>query len=266
MYRNENGYFYATNCRFIALPCLHIPNITKLKHANSHLWLIDCGKGFESPPPEGHESPTLPDGSKLNEAEFCRDLAQRVMHLCESYQIKAHLLGSPKHNWSEGQRADAANAHTQQSSACTLISLRLNRGNKSGAPQFSNSSGVSAYFYLKDQSIWNWITESSSNASKSLARLFLECLHKGSGFTKRGIKKNRHPLLTRLKMPAVVVRCGFLDNREEAQGLQRPALRQRIAESLVEAMLVVNQYGISDLDEVGLKQALNGIHKEANQL
>gem|GEM_PF-6841419 len=128
LYGNENGYFYATYCQFIALPCPHIPNITNLKHANSHLWLIDCGKGFESPPPEGHESPTLPDGSKLNEAEFCRDLAQRVMQLCDSYQIKADLLGSPKHQWSESQRADAANNYAQQSSTCILISLRLNRG------------------------------------------------------------------------------------------------------------------------------------------
>ena len=232
-----------------------------LKEAHKHLWLLDCGKGIQDPLEEAHESPKLPDGRKLNEGEFSRDLTQRVLNLCESYRLKAKLLATASNGWSELNRADTANAYLAQDQNCVLISIRLNRANHGESNIFTSSTGVSAYYFHKDQTLWSWITEPSwSKSSKILARLLLEYLCKATGFSKRGIKKNKHPLLRALKMPAVILRCGFLQNQKEVSALLDPKVRQKIAEHVVQAMLEVEGVGIADLNSSDLP-----FYRAANQ-
>ena len=71
-----------------------------------------------------------------------------------------------------------------------------------------------------------------------VARALEGALANGAGFTDKGLIRNRFFVLRRTSMPAVLVETAYLSNYEDAVRLSDAAVRQRIADTLADALTV----------------------------
>lgn len=62
------------------------------------------------------------------------------------------------------------------------------------------------------------------------------------GVSSRGVKQARFRVLRKAQYPAVLVECGFLSNRSEANRCASPSYRDAVAERIAEA-LIVQRFG-----------------------
>lgn len=77
--------------------------------------------------------------------------------------------------------------------------------------------------------------------SEVLAEEVAKALHKGTGWTFRGVKQARFTVLKEARMPAVVVEAGFLSHHEQGLLLLRPDVQERIARSIVDAIIAYDR-------------------------
>lgn len=75
-------------------------------------------------------------------------------------------------------------------------------------------------------------------ADLTLAKALEGALENATGFTDKGIIRNRFFVLRHTTMPAVLVETAYLSNYTDAARLGDPAVRQRIADGLAEALAV----------------------------
>jgi hypothetical protein len=66
-------------------------------------------------------------------------------------------------------------------------------------------------------------------------------------------------------MPGVLLRCGFINNEQEAQKLLDDDIREEVARNMVKAMLMTERLGLDGLESMETPNA-EFHYKAANQL
>ena len=180
---------------------------------------IDAGHG---PDTAGKRSP---DGS-LREFEFNRVVAEYVAEGLAQYDGVTYKFthdAAGKTDVPLRTRTNAANAWP----ADVLVSIHAN----AAAGTWGVAQGIETFAY-----------SAQSTAAVKLAKAVQAQLLEKTGRKDRGVKFGNLHMVRETKMPAILVECGFMDNREEAALLKTDAYRRKCAEAIVEGIASV--YGL----------------------
>jgi N-acetylmuramoyl-L-alanine amidase len=77
----------------------------------------------------------------------------------------------------------------------------------------------------------------ASARAKTLASLIQRYAMKTTSGENRGIKRARFYVLRRSRIPAVLIECGFLTNRQDARRASRAAWRDQLARQIARAII-----------------------------
>ena len=107
------------------------------------------------------------------------------------------------------------------------ISIHANASGDS----WSTANGIETFHHPK-----------SSEASKKLAAALQNKLIEKTKLRNRGVKQADFQVVRETKMPAALIECGFMSNKEEAALLKSDSYRKLCAEAIVEA--IVQMYSL----------------------
>ncbi|TDL32556.1 N-acetylmuramoyl-L-alanine amidase [Jeotgalibacillus sp. S-D1] len=172
---------------------------------------IDAGHGYET---AGKRSP---DG--MREYAFNRAAAKEcILHL-EKASIQTIQLHDDALDVPLAQRTNRAN----QAGAHYYISIHANAfGNGS----WNAASGIETYIHSV-----------KGEKALKLAQIIHSSLIKKTGSKDRGVKKQDFHVLRETNMPAVLIECGFMTNKEEKALLASPAFRAKCGKIIAEAII-----------------------------
>ena len=172
---------------------------------------IDDGHGVGT---AGKRTPKFADDSYMEENMFNKEVAENLFQMCEEIGIEAVLVAHEAYDVSLQSRVDRAN----HADADAYISIHANAyGN-----DWNNAHGVES-----------WIKEGTGQPTLDLACEIQKGLIKETKRRDRGVKKSDNLyVLNQTKMPAVLVECGFMTNREEAELLRLSEYRMSCAKGI----------------------------------
>ena len=172
---------------------------------------IDDGHGAETP---GKRTPKFADGSVMKENAFNKIVAgylEVALKRCGFAVVQT----SPENNdvplSVRAKRANHANSDLH-------ISVHANAYGNS----WNGANGIETFVY-------NLHDTRSTRAAKAIQKEMI----KATGLHDRGVKENPNLyILNSTKMPAVLVECGFMTNKKEAELLRSDSYRRTIAEAI----------------------------------
>ena len=186
--------------------------------------VIDAGHGPDTP---GKRSPD----ESLREYQFnsavARYVADELLHGYEDVEIL--LTHDDSRDVSLRERTDRANAWK----ADVFVSIHANAY---GAGGWNDAKGIETFVYTTRPA-----------AAVKLAEAVHRNLIRMTGRPDRGVKTANFHVLRETKMPAILVECGFMTNREEAALLKTDAYRRKCAEAIVAGIAEV--YGLRKKSE-----------------
>lgn len=178
--------------------------------------VIDAGHGYNTP------GKRTPDGS-MREWEFNAATAEHVKRLLSKYDgVQVLFTHDPtgKVDVPLKERTDKANRW----GANVFVSIHANaHGN--GA-KWTDAHGIETYIH-----------PNASATSKALAQKIQSAMIRFTGRRDRGVRTADFHVLRETKMPAVLVECGFMTNKEEAKLLKDKGYREKCASAIVEALV-----------------------------
>ncbi|WDI03973.1 N-acetylmuramoyl-L-alanine amidase [Paenibacillus urinalis] len=192
--------------------------------------VIDAGHGYYT------LGKRCPDGS-MREWEFNSVVANYVAQMLAAYdgvETKFTHDTTGKTDVMLSARTKAANAW----SADILVSIHAN----AAAGTWGIAEGIETFVY-----------STKSTASVKLANAVQAQLIARTGRRNRGVKTGDLHMVRETKMPAILVECGFMDNREEAALLKTDAYRRKCAEAIVAG--IVEVYGLKEAADVRVDKA-----------
>ena len=209
------------------LPTTPEPPINKSRF----LWCLDNGHGRLT---AGKRSPILSTGERLYEYEFNRDIVKKIIAQLESEGV-AYFEVVPEievDNFLQG-RVLRANNHPSQLKKI-FVSVHSNAG---PAPpnQWTSVHGIETWFFH------------GSQTGQKVAAIFQKHLIKKTNWLNRGIKSQptkQFYVLRNTNMPAVLTENGFFNNETQVYDLMKPAVRQKIADAHVAAILEIEEKGL----------------------
>jgi len=180
--------------------------------------VIDAGHGPET---AGKRSP---DGS-LREYQFnsavARYVADSLLHGYEGVEIL--MTHADDRDVPLKERTDRANAWK----ADLFVSIHAN----AAGDGWSAAQGIETYVYT-----------SRPPAAVALANAVQRQLIKATGRPDRGVKSADFHVLRETRMTAILVECGFMTNRTEAELLKSDDYRRKCAAAIVQG--IVETYGL----------------------
>lgn len=180
---------------------------------------IDAGHGYNTP------GKRCPDDS-MREWEFNNVVAGYVADGLSQYADVSYKF---THD-TTGKTDVSLNARTKTANAWgadILVSIHAN----ASTGLWGAANGIETFVYsLK------------SADSVKLAKAVQAQLIAKTGRKDRGAKAGNLHMVRESKMPAILVECGFMDNREEAALLKTDAYRRKCAEAIVAG--IVSIYGL----------------------
>jgi N-acetylmuramoyl-L-alanine amidase len=195
-----------------------------------NIFVIDAGHG---PNTSGKRSP---DGS-LREFNFNHPTAQALVTILNLYEnVKTYTVYDTNRDTPLEERTDRANAI--RSRYANLINAgKVNiyfisiHANAFGTGGWNTARGIETYV----------MTPKSNNpGSMKLAEAVHPHLIKAAGLYNRGIKSaNFHVLRETYRIPAILVECGFMTNRNEATLLKSRAYQQKCAQGIVNGLIAL---------------------------
>jgi N-acetylmuramoyl-L-alanine amidase len=191
--------------------------------------VIDPGHG-------GQDSGATVGG--VAEKDLTLDLAQRVDRLLQEAGIATVMTRMDDTYISLAERVAIAN----RISACILVSLHFNEGNK------PVSNGIETYYadhqVAPGGRIFSWLPflEKASGQepnveSQNLASSVQEALIARTSAFNRGTKAEQYFVIANVRHPAVLVEGGFLSNKEDSQKLTSADYREKMAVAISEGIL-----------------------------
>ena len=226
-----------------------------------YTWLLDPGHGgfidgvYQT---AGKRSPEFPDGSRLYEGEFNRDIVSRIMDLCSGkwgekgrymmngrppierekiwarFAIHAINLVDTEEDIPLRERVTVANKIHQEKQNCIYVSVHSNAFGD--GKDFNSAQGVCTFHHVK------------SLKGKILADSLQRWLADLTPFRNRGVRANEtwanFYVLRKTHMPAVLSENGFMTNFDDAVNLMDPNVRQAIANAHYNMMLEIEENGL----------------------
>ena len=169
----------------------------------------------------GHGPNTIgkrtPDG-KMKEFEFNEAVVRLITNELKAFAIAVVHSHSNKRDVSLNERTALAN----KTGVDAFISIHAN----AFGTTWNNASGIETFTYTKP-----------SEQSIILASLVQNSLCSITGRINRGVKKADFAVVRGTTMPAILVECGFMTNKNEAILLQSINYRMRCAKAISFAIL-----------------------------
>lgn len=192
-----------SKCRFIALilPCLVSPAAQALTFGTV---VIDPGHG-------GKDGGCVWNG--LVEKKLCLDTAQRLERLLKAKGLRVIMIRSSDVHVELEDRASIANRHSK----AVFVSIHFN------ASRDRSISGMEVFY--------------RSASGRKLAGNILRRMDQNLKGVNRGLFYGDLRVLRSTLMPAVLIECGYLSNRTEAQRCGTAAHRQELAESIASGII-----------------------------
>ncbi len=193
---------------------------------------LDDGHGMETP---GKRSPMLPDGTYMPENEFNRTVVKYLASDLERNGFSVLLVAPGDDDTPLNTRTDLANntiRNKYNRPADLYISVHAN----AATGDWNSANGLETYIYTK--------TDAETDR---LGKLVHDNLIKGTPQFDRGLKRADFHVLRETHMPAVLVECGFMDNKQDIQLLLSDSFRKECAEELCKA--VCEFYGVKYVGE-----------------
>jgi N-acetylmuramoyl-L-alanine amidase len=173
--------------------------------------MLDAGHGYNTP---GKRSP-----NGLREYEFNRAVANYAKQLLENYKnVTVYFSHSDQRDVSLTARTDKANSLKVD----IFVSIHANAFGSGG---WTNVGGIETYVY-----------PSMPPVAYQLAQKIQRNLVIATGLENRGVRTADFHVLRETEMDAVLVECGFMTNRNEAELLRSETYRRTIAEGIVQAL------------------------------
>ena len=107
-----------------------------------------------------------------------------------------------------------------------------------GVGRWSQASGIETWFFHQ------------SKEGTKIAAIFQKHLVEHTKWINRGIKsrpREQFYVLRNTNMPAILTENGFFNNEQQVYELMKPAIRQKIADAHVAAILEIEEHGLSSL-------------------
>lgn len=184
---------------------------------------IGDGHGIET---AGKRTPPFANGSVMKENEF----NSAVVNYLEA----------------ELKRNGFKVLQTAPESSDTPLSTRAKRANQAGADLYvSVHANAFGSTWNDANGVESWIYSAKDAKTYDAAKKIQSELIKATGLKDRGIKESGDNLgiLRDTKMPAVLVECGFMTNRSEAELLKNDFYRRKCAEAICKG--ICKYYGVN---------------------
>ncbi|MCG7336228.1 N-acetylmuramoyl-L-alanine amidase [Sporosarcina sp. ACRSM] len=173
--------------------------------------MIDAGHGPET---AGKRSP---DGA-LREFNFNRAVAELVKKELAAEGIVVSYAHDDQKDVPLSERTQKAN----KLNVDAFVSIHANAYGSG----WNSANGIETYIY-----------PTASKGSQLLAELAQRSLITACNRVDRGVKKGNFAVLRDTKMPAILIECGFMTNREEAVLLLQQTYRKQCAKAITFAIL-----------------------------
>lgn len=208
-------------------PPITISRIAKPRY----VWCLDNGHGRLQP---GKRSPLFPNKSQLFEWEFTRDIVKRMVPKLQAAGVQ-YFITVPETEVSDFLKERVARANALASPmGLPKIFLSIH-GNAAGSGADWNAAEGLETFHL-----------TGSATGKKIATVFQRYLV-GTlpTWRNRGVKDAANfYVLTKTTMPSVLTENGFYTNLKQCTEMLDPAVRQRIADAHVAAIIEIEQKGL----------------------
>ncbi|QED49544.1 N-acetylmuramoyl-L-alanine amidase [Cytobacillus dafuensis] len=176
--------------------------------------MLDAGHGYHT---AGKRSP---DG--LSEYDFNRAVTDYAKRSLENYEnVIVYFAHSDERDIPLKERTNKAN----QLKVDSYVAIHAN----SFGSTWNNANGIETYIH-----------PNKPKEAYELAQKIQHNLVISTGLNNRGVKTADFHVLRETNMTAVLVECGFMTNRNEAELLRSDTYRKTCAEAIVKAL--VDQY------------------------
>ena len=168
--------------------------------------IIDAGHGPHTP---GKRSP---DG-QLREFEFNEAVARRLKKKLHNENVLCIFSHDINRDVPLNERITLAN----RMKANLFISIHAN----AFGTQWNEVNGIETFTWINARCV-----------TRSFATLIHQEVIKSTGRKNRGIKQGNFAVLRETNMPAVLVECGFMTNKQEMKLLKEPMYQQQCADGI----------------------------------
>jgi N-acetylmuramoyl-L-alanine amidase len=172
--------------------------------------MLDAGHGYNTP---GKRSP---DG--MREYEFNRVVANYAKKFLEEYEgVTVYFSHSDTKDISLQERTDKAN----RLNVDCFVSIHAN----AYGTGWNDARGIETFVYKTKPK------EATQLAEKVQRQLVI-----ATGLVNRGVKTANFHVLRTTTMPAILIECGFMTNKEEVKLLRSDLYRKTCAEAIVKGI------------------------------
>lgn len=182
----------------------------------SKLIAIDNGHGYNT------SGKRVPDGS-MREWEFNYATAKYLKEELENNGFRTVMVSDTRDDTSLATRVSKIN----NAKADMSISIHAN----ANTGTWNSANGIETFAY------------SSTSKGNAIAKLVQAELIKDTGLRDRGVKYDSLYMTRQPSCPAILVECGFMDNKNEAQLLKSDAYRRKCAKAMCKA--ICKYYGVT---------------------
>jgi len=190
------------------------------------LWLLDPGHGIDT---AGKRSPVWDDGRQLMEWEFNRAIVRRLLRLCEAAGVRAFCLVDEDTDVPLSERVERAHVVAASSPLpAVYLSIHANAGGGTGwevytSPGETDSDEIATVF--------------ARQAAAYYPDMVVRCDYSDGDPD----KESRFYVLTRTRMPALLVELLFMDTLEDCRVLLSETGRDDLAAMTFNAMMEVDE-------------------------
>lgn len=200
---------------------------------------LDDGHGMETP---GKRTPKFSDGTFMHENEFNSAVVDKLDKILRYNGFETVLVAPTDKDTPLRQRTTLANSENVD----FYMSVHANA--YKGA--WGNWGGISIFHYP------------GSTESEKAAKIIYKHAIKGTKLNVRGVKTANFHALRETHMPAALIECAFMDNKQEARLLMSDEYRDECA---VEIARGICEYFGVDYKEAG-GESLGNLEKWQEQL
>lgn len=193
--------------------------------------IIDNGHGFDT---KGKRSPVTPDGARLFEYEFNRDIARRIAELLQAVGVKPVLIVPENNDIPLDERAKRVREYVQAhpDEQCVFVSIH---GNASGMGEWMQAKGWSAWT-TKGQNKSDRLADCLYDAFQPLLRDRKVRVNTTDG--DRDYEANFAVIRkAEIACPAVLTENFFMDNKSDCEFMMSEQGRDRIAHAHMVGLL-----------------------------
>lgn len=210
-------------------------------HNARYLWCLDNGHGRLT---RGKRSPLFADRkTRFFEYEFNRDIVARIVAKLDEIGIK-YFVTVPEVDVDNYLEIRVKRANEKRSILPKIfVSIHSNAAPARSANDWAPAS-------ISGIETWHF---HGSKRGQRIAGVFQKHLLSKTGWKNRHLKSrsnNQFYVLRKTRMPAILTENGFYNNKTQVAELMKPAIRQKIADAHVAAILELEEKGI---DGVGLQ-------------